>query len=265
MRNGRHLPPDQPVLTSHPVAPCFCIFSASMAAYLVGCSIMKAAPKHAEKVACGSLMPSSVPATCVIFLIIFLDVSTTDHQTDTKDGTRKETREGAHQRGVATDEVVHGLGQAQLAHGGENAKGVAGQENDVLRMRPHAGYLRVGDVLYLIGSPGVLCNDKKKQCIPRTMSQILPNLLEKATHNLSGVRMRTRHGLVPVVDLASVLIEHHILQNWAGGMEPHSQLDKWNQQQKSSMDRSSIALPVPNLMAFQISGSLSLDKSIHLA
>jgi len=34
-----------------------------MAAYLVGCSIMNAAPKQAENVACGSFMPSSVPAT----------------------------------------------------------------------------------------------------------------------------------------------------------------------------------------------------------
>jgi len=34
-----------------------------MAAYLVGCSIMNAAPKQAENVACGSFIPSSVPAT----------------------------------------------------------------------------------------------------------------------------------------------------------------------------------------------------------
>lgn len=46
-----YLPPDQPVLTSHPVAPCFCIFAANMAAYLVGWNIINAAPKHAEKVA----------------------------------------------------------------------------------------------------------------------------------------------------------------------------------------------------------------------
>lgn len=61
-----YLPPDQPVLTSHPVAPCFFIFSANMAAYLVGWSIIKAAPKHAENVACGSFIPSSVPATCYL-------------------------------------------------------------------------------------------------------------------------------------------------------------------------------------------------------
>lgn len=30
----------------------------------MGCSIINAAPKQAENVACGSLMPSSVPATC---------------------------------------------------------------------------------------------------------------------------------------------------------------------------------------------------------
>lgn len=58
-----YLPPDQPVLTSHAVALCFCIFSASMAAYCVGCSMINAAPKQAEKVALGSLTPTSVPAT----------------------------------------------------------------------------------------------------------------------------------------------------------------------------------------------------------
>lgn len=58
-----YLPPDQPVFTSHPVAPCFFIFSASIAAYLDGCNIMNAAPKQAENVACGSFTPSSVPAT----------------------------------------------------------------------------------------------------------------------------------------------------------------------------------------------------------
>lgn len=65
-----YLPPDQPVLTSQPVAPCFCIFSASIAAYLVGCSIMNAAPKQAENVAVGSLIPSSVPATRAVYPLI---------------------------------------------------------------------------------------------------------------------------------------------------------------------------------------------------
>ena len=58
-----YLPPDHPVFTSHAVVPCFFILSASMAAYFVGWSIIKAAPKHAENVALGSLTPSSVPAT----------------------------------------------------------------------------------------------------------------------------------------------------------------------------------------------------------
>ena len=57
-----YLPPDHPVFTSHAVVPCFFILSASMAAYFVGWSIIKAAPKHAEKVAWGSFIPSSVPA-----------------------------------------------------------------------------------------------------------------------------------------------------------------------------------------------------------
>jgi hypothetical protein len=58
-----YLPPDQPVLTSHAVAPCLFILSANIAAYLLGWSMMKAAPKQAENVAVGSFTPSTVPAT----------------------------------------------------------------------------------------------------------------------------------------------------------------------------------------------------------
>jgi hypothetical protein len=38
------------------------IFSASMAAYFMGCHIRKAPPKQAENVASGSVTPISVPA-----------------------------------------------------------------------------------------------------------------------------------------------------------------------------------------------------------
>jgi hypothetical protein len=53
-----------PVLTSQAEVPWRSIFSASMAAYFMGCHIRKAPPKHALKVASGSVMPISVPATC---------------------------------------------------------------------------------------------------------------------------------------------------------------------------------------------------------
>jgi hypothetical protein len=39
-----YLPPAQPALTSHAVAPCLYILSANIAAYLLGWSMMKAAP-----------------------------------------------------------------------------------------------------------------------------------------------------------------------------------------------------------------------------
>ena len=59
------LPPVQPVLTNHALVPCSSIFSASMEAYFMGCHNRKAPPKHALKVASGSVMPCSVPATCI--------------------------------------------------------------------------------------------------------------------------------------------------------------------------------------------------------
>ena len=54
------------MLISHAVVPWRSIFSASMAAYLVGCHTMKAEPKQAEKVASGSVTPISVPATLAV-------------------------------------------------------------------------------------------------------------------------------------------------------------------------------------------------------
>ena len=51
---------------SHAVAPWRSILCASMAAYFVGCHTMKAEPKHAEKVASGSVTPISVPATLAV-------------------------------------------------------------------------------------------------------------------------------------------------------------------------------------------------------
>lgn len=61
---SRIKPQAHPVLTSQAEVPCFSIFCASMAAYFMGCHIRKAPPKHALKVASGSVTPISVPATC---------------------------------------------------------------------------------------------------------------------------------------------------------------------------------------------------------
>ncbi|KAG6548769.1 hypothetical protein Mapa_009530 [Marchantia paleacea] len=81
---------------------------------------------------------------------------------------------------VSTDEVVHGLRQSELADGWQNAEGVAGQQNDVLGVRPHAGDLRIGDEFDRVRSSRVL-----------------------------------RHRLVGVVHLAGVLVEHDILHHGA--------------------------------------------------
>jgi hypothetical protein len=132
-----YLPPDQPVLTSHPVAPCFCIFSDSMAAYLVGCIIINAAPKQAENVACGSLIPSSVPATCLGVEIITNQGSLLNQESNWPCQVEGESRTSItdqsgiglkmgqvydYQSCITTDKVIHGLCQAQLAHRWEHAK-----------------------------------------------------------------------------------------------------------------------------------------------
>jgi hypothetical protein len=62
------------------------------------------------------------------------------------------------QGSVTADEMVHGLRKVELADRREHAERVAGQENDVLQVRPDAWYLCVGDVLDRVSSPGVLCS-----------------------------------------------------------------------------------------------------------
>src|SRR3954451_6197020 len=59
-------PPLQPVLTSQTLAPCALIFAASNSAYLLGCQTRKGPPKQGENVACGSVTPTSVPATLAV-------------------------------------------------------------------------------------------------------------------------------------------------------------------------------------------------------
>ena len=60
-------PPDQPELTKKACDPCFSNFCCSKSAYRVGCNVIKAAPKHVENVAVGSLTPRSVPATFAVY------------------------------------------------------------------------------------------------------------------------------------------------------------------------------------------------------
>ena len=61
-----YAPPLQPVLTSQTRAWCCFIFAASSSAYLFGCQTRNGPPKHGENVACGSVTPTSVPATLAV-------------------------------------------------------------------------------------------------------------------------------------------------------------------------------------------------------
>ena len=58
--------PFQPVFTRYALAPDFFMRLTSSSPYLVGCSDRKAAPKQAEKVGVGSVIPRSVPASLAV-------------------------------------------------------------------------------------------------------------------------------------------------------------------------------------------------------
>jgi hypothetical protein len=64
----------------------------------------------------------------------------------------------SYQSSVAADEMVHGLCKVELADRREHTERVAGQEDDVLRVRSDARYLCVGDVLDRVRGPRVLCS-----------------------------------------------------------------------------------------------------------
>ena len=59
-------PPVQPVFTSHTLTSDPSSLRASMSAYTRGRMGMKGAPKHGLKVATGSTIPLSVPATLAV-------------------------------------------------------------------------------------------------------------------------------------------------------------------------------------------------------
>jgi hypothetical protein len=143
--------------------------------------MMNAAPKQAEKVACGSLMPSSVPATCSQDdnTIRF----TSPRNKSLNDFATSESQ--SYKSCVAADEVVHGLSQVQLADRREHAEGVARQEDDVLGVWPDAWYLGVGDVLNRVSGASVLCDR-----------------------------------FIGVIDFAGVLVEDHVLQHCKQSISP---------------------------------------------
>lgn len=59
----RKSPPIQPVFINHTCAPLFCIFFSNSCAYTSGLSGKNTSPKHAENVATGVVIPTSVLGT----------------------------------------------------------------------------------------------------------------------------------------------------------------------------------------------------------
>src|SRR5690606_32457324 len=61
-----------------------------------------------------------------------------------------------HLGGVTAEEPIHRLAGGELADGRQHPVGVAGEEEDVLRMPAHAGLRMTGDVLQWVADAGVL-------------------------------------------------------------------------------------------------------------
>ena len=66
---------------------------------------------------------------------------------------------------VATDEMVHCLGQAQLAYWGEHPKCITSQKDDILCMGSNTRYLSIGYVLNRICCTSVLCKIKSSKLL----------------------------------------------------------------------------------------------------
>ncbi len=60
---------------------------------------------------------------------------------------QRDKQRGEHLGRVAGDEVIHGLLLGEARDGGQHAKRVAAEQDEVLGVGAHAGYARVGDVV----------------------------------------------------------------------------------------------------------------------
>ena len=141
-----------------------------MAAYFVGCSMIKAAPKQAEKVAVGSFTPSTVPATCIT-KTIHSQIHSRGIEETMKRTNRLCISSGmsnpqiAYQGSVTADEVIHRLCMRQFADWWQDTKCITCKQDNILWVWSHARQLDVGDELYGISCPCVLCRTRQKQSI----------------------------------------------------------------------------------------------------
>jgi hypothetical protein len=132
---------------------------------LVGCIIINAAPKQAENVALGSFTPSSVPATYIDYQEIQLPKCYKHWASICKSklstGRAEHLVTNHYQSGIATDEMIHGLCQVQLAHWWEYTKCITCQKDNILWVRTNTWYLRIRNVLDRVGCSSVLCKSCK--------------------------------------------------------------------------------------------------------
>lgn len=75
----------------------------------------------------------------------------------------RNSRFNKYQSSITTDEMIHGLRQAQLAHGWENPKCITRQKDDILWMRTNTWHLSIRNKLYRICCPCVFCNSISKR------------------------------------------------------------------------------------------------------
>lgn len=73
-----------------------------------------------------------------------------------------DSRFSNYQSSITTDKVIHGLGQAQLAHRWEHAECITCQKDDIFWMRTNTWYLSIRNELYRICCPCIFCNSKSQ-------------------------------------------------------------------------------------------------------
>mmetsp|Transcript_2691 Transcript_2691/g.7620 ORF Transcript_2691/g.7620 Transcript_2691/m.7620 type:complete len:286 (-) Transcript_2691:1238-2095(-) len=113
--------------------------------------------------------------------------------------------------GVATHKVIHCLLCRQLAHRGEDTKGIAGEHDNVLGVGAHAGDQSVVDVLDGVGGPGVLCHTAVGE-VHHVAVVVVDHILQNGAEADGIVDVRLRHGIqVDALGVASAFDVEHAL------------------------------------------------------
>ncbi len=92
-------------------------------------------------------------------------------------------------RRIAADEMIHRLLPGKLADRGQHAKGIRGQQDDIVGMVPHGGDFSVGNVAQRVGCPRVLC-DGRVTVVDRVGDRIVDDIFQDGAELDGAVDLR---------------------------------------------------------------------------